>query len=398
MILGQTRTKEYLEVAIEHNLPVLLVGETGVGKTSIINEMAAQHGRKSIRFSITGETTVDEFVGKYTLRRGSTNWQDGILLQAIKEGWWLIVDEINAALPEILFVLHSLLDDDKFVVVSNHEGEVVKPHKNFRFFAAMNPVDEYAGTKDLNKAFKSRFPMIIDMAYPEPKIEVEILEKRTGVPKKDAVLMVDVGLALRQAKDNDDIFYTCSTRDLIQWGELEQHLGLDDAFKVTILNKAEGDAHNVQKIYKKVTKGHVQFKRDFKYAPSFEVILEKDKELRQAKEEVRKSDEKVKKLKTEFATAKKDAETFREIAEATAKGSKVSRSTKKSRSASSKKPAEPAEVEKLKKQVLKYLQAGDIQKASKLWQEKYPELQGRTHKVATSSGTKITFTDLSSSF
>lgn len=251
-ILGQDDTKILLEVAIKKDQPVLLVGDTGCGKTSIIRGMAKERGQKWIRFNMTGETTVDEFVGKYVLQNKQTVWEDGILLQAMKQGAWLIVDEVNVALPEILFVLHSLLDDDKFVVVANHQSEVVRPHKDFKFFGTMNPVDEYAGTKELNKAFKSRFGMIINMGYPERNVENIIVEKKAKVSQKTAMTIVDVGNHLRQLKIKNEIFYTCSTRDLLQWGHLVDELGLQTAFEVAVLNKADGDAPKVKQTYKTI--------------------------------------------------------------------------------------------------------------------------------------------------
>ena len=112
----------------------------------------------------------------------------------------------------------------------------------------MNPVDEYAGTKDLNKAFKSRFHMIINVDYPEPEVEVEIVKQKCNVPEKTARLMVDFGQAVRKAKREDEVFYTCSTRDLIQWGALSNHLPIDQAFEVTVLNKANGDRDRLVEI------------------------------------------------------------------------------------------------------------------------------------------------------
>lgn len=269
-ILGQDKVKNLIEVAVEKDLPVLLVGDTGTGKTSIIRESAIARKQPWVRFNLTGETTVDEFVGKYTLKDGNTEWQDGILLQAMKNGHWLIVDEFNVALPEILFVLQSLMDDDKFVVVPQHDSEIVRPHENFRLFATMNPVDEYAGTKDLNKATKSRFAMIINMEYPDAKTEVEIVQKRCSLKEEDAVRMVDVAQRVRRAKDAGEVFYTCSTRDLIQWGYLLEALGVDDSFNVAILNKANGDGGRVHELYKDVMGHYARLKAEATYTPSYE--------------------------------------------------------------------------------------------------------------------------------
>lgn len=260
-IVGQDHNKKMLNIAISKDLPVLLIGETGTGKTSIIREQAIVRKADWVRFNLTGETTVDEFVGKYELEGGKTVWRDGILLQAMKKGQWLIVDEINVALPEILFVLHSLLDDDKFVVVASHSGEVIKPHKEFRFFATMNPTDEYAGTKELNKAFQSRFSMVLKLHYPDNETESRIVQDKTGVDASTANKMADVAAALRKAKEEDKIFYTCSTRDLLQWGNLVNELDLEDAFIVSILNKANGDADAMVQIYDKIVGKHIALEK-----------------------------------------------------------------------------------------------------------------------------------------
>lgn len=259
VIAGNKDVKTMLGVAVDKDIPVLLVGETGCGKTTIIREQAIKNGVDWIRFNLTGETTVDEFVGRYELEGGQTIWRDGILLQAMKTGKWLVVDEINVALPEILFVLHSLLDDDKIVTVAAHNGETIKPHKDFRFFATMNPVDEYAGTKELNKAFQSRFPIILTMQYPTKAIESKVIAKKTGIDMASAVLMTDVAIALRKAKREGKIFYTCSTRDLMQWGMLKVYgLDFNDAFKVSVMNKAPNDIDNIKDIFENITKRYIE--------------------------------------------------------------------------------------------------------------------------------------------
>jgi MoxR-like ATPase len=291
-IVGQEHNQKMLEVAIKNNLPVLLIGETGTGKTSIIREQAIERKMPWIRFNLTGETTVDEFVGKYELEGGKTVWRDGILLQAMKEGKWLIVDEINVALPEILFVLHSLLDDDKFVVVASHAGEVVTPHENFRFFATMNPVDEYAGTKELNKAFQSRFNMILLVDYPDNATEARIVHDKTGVAITDANKMADIAVALRLAKEKEEIFYTCSTRDLLQWGHLIKDLGMEDAFMVSVLNKANGDKEKIVTLYDKIAGKYLNLEKAG-YTLSLDWFEAEAKKLEKAKAEFKTNKAKV---------------------------------------------------------------------------------------------------------
>ena len=57
-IIGQDSNKSALELAITNDLPVLLIGETGTGKTTLVREQAIKNSKVLTRFSITGETTV----------------------------------------------------------------------------------------------------------------------------------------------------------------------------------------------------------------------------------------------------------------------------------------------------------------------------------------------------
>ncbi len=191
IIVGYEDILEDIKYAVEKNLPTLLIGETGIGKTSLIRYVAQQNKKEYRRLNLNGQTTIDEFVGKTLLNKDGTFWQDGVLTDAMKKGHWLILDDFNAALPEILFVLHSLLDDDQYIVLSEKNGEIVRPHKDFRIFASMNPSGRYTGTKELNKAFLSRFPMILAIDFPQPDTEVAIIQAYAKtIEKKEIEVLV----------------------------------------------------------------------------------------------------------------------------------------------------------------------------------------------------------------
>jgi midasin (ATPase involved in ribosome maturation) len=114
------------------------------------------------RVNLNGATTVDEFLGKMLINEQGTYWVDGVLVSAMQAGDWILLDEINACLPEIAFCLHSLLDDDRMVVLMEYDGRIVRPHPDFRLFASMNPSEEgrYSGTKTL-KSLLDQFPIVI---------------------------------------------------------------------------------------------------------------------------------------------------------------------------------------------------------------------------------------------
>lgn len=211
--------------AIKNSLPVLLIGETGTGKTSAVRDLAYRTNNSFRRLNLNGSTTVEEFVGKILINRDGTYWVDGILTDAMRNGHWLLIDEVNAALPEILFVLQSLLDDDGYIVLAEKEDkEIVRPHPNFRIFATMNPFEDYVGTKELNKAFLSRFPITIKVEYPKADQELEIVKERyPSLPEQVIKDMIQVVHSSRESRANEDIDFVFSTRDLLQWAQVFQH-------------------------------------------------------------------------------------------------------------------------------------------------------------------------------
>lgn len=237
-IVGLKNELQKLEYAILNNVPVLLMGETGLGKTALVRHLAHSRKQPLRRVNLNGQTTVDDFVGKILLNEKGTYWQDGVLIEAMKKGYWLVLDEVNAALPEILFVLHSLLDDDRYVVLPEKDGEIVRPHANFRIFATMNPSGKYTGTKELNKAFLSRFPLILQMEFPDPKDEQEILKGHSTLDEKQLYSLVKMANDLRVSYKKGELDYVCSTRDLIHCVILAKTFGLREALTLTIISRA----------------------------------------------------------------------------------------------------------------------------------------------------------------
>lgn len=246
-LIGLAKEKEILELAIKQGFPSLLIGETGVGKTYLIRNIAESHGKHLVRVSLNGEVGVNELLGKWLVKSGSTYWQDGVLIDAMRHGKWILMDEINAALPEVLFCMNALLDDSKSLTLAEKDGENVTPHADFRLFASMNPPDEYAGTKEMNKALLSRFSIVISMREYSPAVELDIIKIQTGIDDYTGRIMIDVANAIRGLKRKKKIWYTCSVRDVVSWGRLLKSDGvsLGDGFVFAILNKAHIDEHKI---------------------------------------------------------------------------------------------------------------------------------------------------------
>ena len=233
---------------INKNKHILLRGPTGCGKTATIRYLATKTNNPYRRMQLNGSTNIDNFVGRYILTSNGTEWRDGVLVEAMKKGQWLVLDELNMALPEIIAVLNAVMDDDGQLLVDDHENETILKHPNFRLFACINPTEEYVGTKELNRALIDRFGMVLEFNYPRAEIEKKIIIQHTKLDpqfgkvdgRKSIVdRMIELSQIIREKYQKQELIFNCSTRQLIQWGDLVYELGVKSAAQVTLLAKAE---------------------------------------------------------------------------------------------------------------------------------------------------------------
>ena len=74
------------EHAYRNQLPLLLKGPTGCGKTRFVAHMAARLGRPLYTISCHDDLTSADLTGRYLLKGGDTVWVDGPLTRAVREG------------------------------------------------------------------------------------------------------------------------------------------------------------------------------------------------------------------------------------------------------------------------------------------------------------------------
>lgn len=231
-----------IAIGVRDNLPVLIIGESGTGKTSAIRYLAEKTSNGLRRINLNGGTTADELVGRQLLNEKGTIWTDGILTDAMRKGEWVVLDEINAALPEVLFVLQSIMDDDGYLVLNEKDDrEIVKKHPNFRLFATCNP-PEYAGTKEMNEALLSRFPICISAEFPTQTKELEIIKHHLGTAVSESELAIKlVGFAnqTRQSKEAGNADYAINTRDILNTLKISNDTEPLEALSLAFANKLD---------------------------------------------------------------------------------------------------------------------------------------------------------------
>lgn len=209
---------------INEKKPIMLIGHTGCGKTSLIDELAARFTAPLLRVNTNQQTTVSDFIGFWTVKGGETVWVDGALPYAMRHGLWLLVDEIDYAEPAILAALHAVLEPNGALVLKEKGNEIVTRHPNFRIFATGNAVGQfsrfrhlYIGCNVMNAAFLNRWAAYIIPYLSEAQEEQALVKAVPAMPARLAKELVKVAAQARRAFEEETLSYPFSTRALIDW-------------------------------------------------------------------------------------------------------------------------------------------------------------------------------------
>ncbi|KAJ3293014.1 AAA ATPase midasin [Rhizoclosmatium sp. JEL0117] len=201
--------------------PVLIQGPTSAGKTSMVEYLATRTGHRFIRVNNHEHTDLQEYIGTYVSNsEGKLVFREGVLVEALRKGHWIVLDELNLAPSDVLESLNRLLDDNRELLIPETQ-EVVRPHPGFMLFATQNPPGLYGGRKQLSRAFRSRFIELHFDDIPEPELSI-ILEKRCRLPPSYSAKIVATYKGLQNARQRSRIFEGkhafATLRDLFRWG------------------------------------------------------------------------------------------------------------------------------------------------------------------------------------
>jgi nitric oxide reductase NorQ protein len=105
------------EHAARQQLPLLIKGPTGCGKTRFVEHMAARLGRALITVACHDDLSAADLVGRHLIGQGDTVWLDGPLTRAVREGAVLYLDEVVEARRDTTVVLHPLADDRRLLSI-----------------------------------------------------------------------------------------------------------------------------------------------------------------------------------------------------------------------------------------------------------------------------------------
>jgi hypothetical protein len=167
-------------VASKKFYPVFVSGLSGNGKTFMVEQACAQLKTECLRVNISPETDEDDLIGGFRLIDGETKWFDGPVVQAMKSGAVLILDEIDRGSNKLMCLQGVLEGKGLFV---KKTGEFVEPVSGFNIIATANTkgkgdeTGRYMAATILDDAFLERFPITVEQEYPDTKVETKILTK-----------------------------------------------------------------------------------------------------------------------------------------------------------------------------------------------------------------------------
>lgn len=231
--------REIFTAAHDNKMPLLLKGPTGCGKTRFVMHMAAQLGRPLYTVACHDDLSAADLIGRYLLKGGETEWVDGPLTRAVREGAICYLDEVVEARKDVTVVLHPLTDDRRILPIER-TGEVLEAGPEFMLVASYNPGYQNI-LKTLKPSTRQRF-LAIEFDFPPAEREIDIVAAESGLDKVKVAPLVRLAGKLRTLK-GQDLEEGVSTRLLVYCATLIQTgMPIERAVQTALIEPLSDDA------------------------------------------------------------------------------------------------------------------------------------------------------------
>ena len=208
--------EEVFRMAWQSQLPLLVKGPTGCGKTRFLEHMAEECDLSLISVSCNEDTSATDLLGRHLLLDGETRWVDGPVTRAVREGCLLYLDEIAEARADALVVIHSLTDYRRELFL-DRTGETLHAPESFMLAASYNPGYQRS-MRELKPSTRQRF-VALSFGFPSPDHEREIVARESKCAEDVAKRLVQIAAKVR-ALHELSLMESVSTRLLVSAGTL----------------------------------------------------------------------------------------------------------------------------------------------------------------------------------
>jgi MoxR-like ATPase len=213
-LVGRERELELILAAVAAGRDLLLEGPPGTSKSTLLRAITAEWGIPFVFVEGNADLTPTRLIGHHNPARvlqedyRPENFVDGPLLEAMRQGGFLYIEEFNRA-PED--TLNSLLTSmaEREVTVPRVGTVVAQP--TFRVIASMNPYDN-VGTTRLSTSVHDRLCRLA-VTYQDEEAELGIVTLRTA--SSDRALMADAVAVTRATRHHPDLRQGSSVRGAI---------------------------------------------------------------------------------------------------------------------------------------------------------------------------------------
>jgi MoxR-like ATPase len=201
-----------------------LVGETGTGKTTLVHKLTELLEVRLFEIVLTRDVTKWDLLACDTLKDGSTETRDGIIIQWLNsKSGLLYIDGFNYAEPSIISLLESLADFRGSVYIPEYKKEFLRTEQHY-LVISYNPSEKsgYSGTFIENIATIRRFEGLI-IEYLSPQKERDLIKKFAGNDGKAyefASKFVEIGKKTRTEYENGKLRTPLTTGNLINYAKL----------------------------------------------------------------------------------------------------------------------------------------------------------------------------------
>ncbi|XP_028405498.1 LOW QUALITY PROTEIN: von Willebrand factor A domain-containing protein 8-like [Dendronephthya gigantea] len=234
---------------------LLLVGNQGVGKNKIVDKFLQLLNRPREYIQLHRDTTVQTLTLQPTVQDGVIVYEDSPLVQALKFGHVLVIDEADKAPINVTCVLKTLVESGEMILGDGRRvlpagylhhpppDDVIEIHPDFRVIVLANrPGFPFLGN-DFFGAMGDIFSCHA-INNPDKESEMELL-KQYGPDVAHSVLamLVNAFSELRQMADLGEIAYPYSTRELVN---IVKHLQVypEDGLGQVVRNVFDFDSYH----------------------------------------------------------------------------------------------------------------------------------------------------------